>query len=197
MPDHSSKKSAVWCVKNVVVIPKWNIAQSKVGKMVPNYNHCSIRFKLLPHWNCNLACKLAHSSWRRRVPVWLRRNLHYSNLCARTHLSLWPGGSHRQQPRGHLCLCVHGCVCMCVCVCVCVWQCVHLCLWSCGYSRKWCSGLSGHGSRSLGLSTVISSRMVITYCKNKHRYHLVLPLCTVTYTPRKALDHQNTQDREQ
>lgn len=91
----------------------------QVGKMVPHYNLCSIRFKLQPHWNCNLACKLAHSSWRRRVPVWLRRNLHYSNLCARTHLSLWPGGSHRQQPGGHLCLCVHGCVCMCVCVTAC------------------------------------------------------------------------------
>lgn len=153
--------------------------------MVPNSKQCSITVFKLPHWNCYLACKLAHSSWRRRVPVWLQCNLQYSNLCARTHPSLWPRGSHRQRPRECSCLCVHACVCVCdVC----------LCLRSCGYDRKWCSGLSGLGSRSLGLSTVISSRMVITYCKNKHHYHLVLPLCTVTYTPRKALDHQNTQD---
>lgn len=77
-------------------------------------------------------------------------------------------------------------------VCMCDGVCVRL--WSCGYHRKWCSGLLGHGSRSLGLSTVICSRMVITYCKNKHHYHLVLLLCTVTYTPRKALDHQNRME---
>lgn len=39
--------------------------------------------------------------------------------------------------------------------------------------------------------------MVITYCKNKHHYLLVLGLCAVTYTPRKALDHQNMQDQEE
>lgn len=68
---------------------------------------------------------------------------------------------------------------------------------ACGYRRKWCSGLSGHCSRALRLSTVISSEMVITCCKNKHHYHLVLRRCTETYTPRNALDHQNTPNGEQ
>lgn len=94
-----------------------------------------------------------------------------------------PRGSQSHWPRGGFFVRVHDCVC--------------LRLRLCGYNRKWCSGLTGNGSRSLGLSTVISSRMVITYCKNKHHYHLLLPLCTVTYTPRKALDHQNIQNGEQ
>lgn len=80
-----------------------------------------------------------------------------------------PGAQIASSPedvRVYVCLHMHVCVCGCV--------------RSCEYNGKWFSGLPGHGSRSLGLSTVISTRMVITYCKNKHHYLLPLPLYTVT-----------------
>ena len=79
---------------------------------------------------------------------------------------------------------MRACICMCVCVCVCVCERQRERERererSCEYNGKWFSGLPGHGSRSLGLSTVISSRMVITYCKNKHHYLLPLLFFTVT-----------------
>lgn len=153
--------------------------------MAPNYKQYSVLVFKLQELLPGMLTWLIHLGGRgcQYGRGW---NLHYK-LCARTHLSLWPRGSYHQRPRGCSCLCVHAFVC--------VW--VIVCLHSCEYNRKWCSGLLGHGSRSLGLSSVISSRMVITYCKNKHHYLLVLRLCTVTYTPRKALDHQNTQGWEQ
>lgn len=84
-----------------------------VGKVVPDYKRYSFPVFKLSHRNCCLACKLVHLSWRQRVPVWLQCNLHYPNLCARTHLSLWPRGSHRQWPRGCSCLSVRLHVCVC------------------------------------------------------------------------------------
>lgn len=83
---------------------------------------------------------------------------------------------------------------MCACMCMCM--CVIVCLRSCGYNRKRCSGLLGHGSRSLGLSTVISSSMVITYCKNKHHYLLVLPLlyCNL-YTKKSSRPSKHSGSR--
>ena len=53
------------------------------------------------------------------MPIWLQCNLHYFNLCARTHLSLWPRGSGCQQSGGCSCLCVLAYACVCVCVCPC------------------------------------------------------------------------------
>lgn len=82
---------------------------------------------------------------------------------------------------------VHVYVCLHIRVCVCGGA-----GRSCEYNGKWFLGLPGHGSRSLGLSTVISSRMVITYCKNKHHYLLPLPLFYCNLNSKKSSEPSKT-----